>query len=209
MKNSLPTLKLPVMLVLLAILLGGYFYADYVEQKGKDNASAYPVVEIKTAGGLIAIELYPDKAPVTVANFLKYVKGGYLNNASFYRAVRLDNQQNKTTPIQVLQGGLWYHDSTGVFAAVPLETTEETGILHRDAVVSMARDADPNTATSEFFICIGNNYPLDKGGRPNSKGYAAFGKVIQGMDLVRKYQEYPAKGQLLEPRVDFEEVRLR
>lgn len=210
MKNNLPTLKLPAMLLLLAILLGGYFCADHLEQEGKKAASpALPVVEIRTPEGLIALELYPDKAPVTVANFLKYVRGGHLSRGSFYRSVRPDNQSNQKTPIQVLQGGLWFHDSTGVFAPIPLETTAETGLRHRDGVVSMARDAAPNTATSEFFICLGDNSPLDREGRPGSMGYAAFGKVIEGMDLVRKYQRYAAKGQYLEPRVAFTEVRLR
>jgi peptidyl-prolyl cis-trans isomerase A (cyclophilin A) len=149
-----------------------------------------PQVVITTEMGDITIEVNPRNAPITSANFLKYVDSGKYNNRScFYRAVRSDNQPDSPVKIEVIQGG-FYEDSIiekYQFAPIEHETTKETGILHKDGVISMAR-MEPGTATSEFFICIGDQPELDYDGKrnPDGQGFAAFGNVVKGMDVVRR-----------------------
>ena len=155
--------------------------------------------QIKTALGNITIELYPAKAPITVANFLKYVDAHLYDSSSFFRAVTLNNQPKDSIKIEVIQGG--NVDSVKEFAAIPLETTRQTGLLHKDGTISMAR-GKPATATSSFFICINDQPSLDFGGKRNrdGQGFAAFGKVIKGMDVVKKIQQlYPGQGQYFKP----------
>ena len=156
---------------------------------------------IKTALGNITIELYPAKAPVTVSNFLKYVDAHLYDSSSFFRAVTLNNQPNNTVKIEVIQGG--NTDSTKEFAPIQMETTQQTGLLHKDGTVSMAR-GKPASATSSFFICINDQPSLDYGGKrnPDGQGFAAFGKVTHGMELVKKIQQlYPEQGQYFKPPV--------
>lgn len=155
---------------------------------------------IKTEWGNIGVELYEEEAPITTSNFLRYVDDKHFAGASFYRTVRMDNQPNNDVKIEVIQGGLFSEER--MFPPILHETTEETGILHRDGVISMARN-EPGTATSEFFICIGDQPELDFGGRrnPDGQGFAAFGKVVDGMDVVRKIHQQPADGQILNPRI--------
>lgn len=148
------------------------------------------MVVMKTSAGDIRIELYPQAAPVTVENFLKYVDGGYYSNAHFYRVVRMDNQEQNTVKIEVIQGGLEMDAADLPFQAISHESTQTTGIKHRDGVISMAR-LEPGTAASEFFICINDQPELDFGGQrnPDGQGFAAFGKVVDGMDVARLIQE--------------------
>lgn len=156
---------------------------------------------IKTELGNITIELYPSKAPVTVANFLKYVDAHLYDSSSFFRAVTLQNQPKDSIKIEVIQGG--NVDSAKEFSAIPLETTKQTGLLHKDGTISMAR-SKPASATSSFFICINDQPSLDFGGKRNldGQGFAAFGKVIKGMDVVKKIQQlYPNQGQYFKPPV--------
>lgn len=156
---------------------------------------------IKTELGNITIELYPAKAPVTVANFLKYVDAHLYDSSSFFRAVTLNNQPKDSVKIEVIQGG--DVDSLKEFSAIPLETTKQTGLLHKNGTISMAR-GKPATATSSFFICINDQPSLDFGGKRNrdGQGFAAFGKVIKGMDTVKKIQQlYPNQGQYFKPPV--------
>jgi len=161
-----------------------------------------PRVIISTEIGDIEVELYTDKAPVTANNFLMYVDSGRYNNgyACFYRVVRMDNQSNKKVKIEVAQAGFYEDSLIEKFQFTPIrhETTKETGILHKDGVLSMAR-LEPGTASSEFSICIGDQPELDFGGKrnPDGQGFAAFGKVIKGMDLVRKIQQMKDKDQYL------------
>lgn len=153
-------------------------------------AGAAPVrVRMVTELGPIVIELYPDKAPITVANFLAYADQHLLDGGTFYRTVSPRNDNNPAT-ISVIQGGLNRDD--GPLPAIAHETTQVTGIRHTDGVISMARDK-PGTAGSEFFICIGDNPALDFGGARNrdGQGFAAFGKVVRGMDVVRKIHDAP------------------
>ena len=156
---------------------------------------------IKTALGNITIELYLSKAPVTVANFLKYVDAHLYDSSSFFRAVTLNNQPNNAVKIEVIQGG--NVDSLKEFPPIKMETTEQTGLLHKDGIISMARSA-PASATSSFFICINDQPALDYGGKrnPDGQGFAAFGKVIKGMEVVKKIQWlYPDQGQYFKPPV--------
>jgi len=142
---------------------------------------------ITTSIGNIDIELYSRQAPVSVDNFINYIEAGAFNDGRFYRVVRLDND-NGSPKIEVIQGGanIEFED----LAAIQLETTKQTGIHHLDGVLSMARGG-PNTATSEFFICIGAQPALDFGGarNPDGQGFAAFGRVTKGMHIVKKIHQ--------------------
>ena len=167
------------------------------------NAAAQKITRclIKTSLGNIAVELYPDKAPLTVANFLKYVDAHLYDSSSFFRAVRLDNQPNNPVKIEVIQGG--NVDSLKQFPPIPMETTSQTGLSHLDGTISMARSS-PASATCSFFICINDQPSLDFGGKrnPDGQGFAAFGKVTGGMDVVKKIQQlYPEQGQYFKPPV--------
>jgi len=172
-------------------------------------------IMMSTTEGDIGIDLYLDKAPVTAGNFLKLVDNGDLDGGSFYRVVNDANDKGRPR-IAVIQGGLG-DDAGENFATIDHETTEQTGILHTDGVISMAR-GDVGTASTEFFICIGDQPGLDYGQmrNPDKQGFAAFGKVISGMDVVRKINGLPAnapseseytKGQILEQPVRILSVR--
>jgi len=156
---------------------------------------------IKTSLGEITFELYVEKAPVTVSNFLKYVDAHLYDSTSFFRAVRLNNQPENSVKIEVIQGG--DVNPQKEFAPIELETTKQTGLHHLDGTLSMAR-ATPNSATSNFFICINDQPSLDYEGKRNNdgQGFAAFGKVIAGMEVVRKIQQlYPDQEQYFKPTV--------
>lgn len=162
---------------------------------------------IKTSQGNITVELYPGKAPITVANFLKYVDAHLYDSTTFFRAVTLYNQRRDSVKIEVIQGGDVAEKKQ--FAAIPLETTKKTGLRHKDGTISMAR-AKPSTATSSFFICINDQSSLDYGGKRNAdgQGFAAFGSVINGMDVVKKIQHlYPRQGQYFKPAVIILSIR--
>jgi len=143
---------------------------------------------IETELGNITVELYPEKAPVTVKNFEAYEAQSDFSEASFYRVVRMDNQSNDSIRIEVIQG-----DFTGVenkMPAIAHETTDISRLKHENGTISMAR-SEPGTASSSFFICINDQPQLDFGGmrNPDGQGFAAFGKVIAGMDVVKKIQQ--------------------
>tara|TARA_R110002073_G_scaffold105106_11_gene237767 strand:- start:190 stop:816 length:627 start_codon:yes stop_codon:yes gene_type:complete len=143
-----------------------------------------------TSAGEVMLELYPEAAPTTVSNFLKYVDGGHYEGGEFYRVVRDDNQAQNNIKIGVIQGGMGMDVTDAPFPAIAHETTQDSGLLHKDGVISMARN-QPGTATSEFFICVKDQPSLDFGGmrNPDGQGFAAFGKVTGGMDIVRKIQK--------------------
>jgi peptidyl-prolyl cis-trans isomerase A (cyclophilin A) len=161
-----------------------------------------PRVLIKTELGDIKVEVFVNEAPITAANFLKYVDRGLFDRSTFYRVVTMDNQPDNDVKIEVIQGGLGFGESDKRFPPIAHETTEKTGIKHKDGVISMARN-EPGSASSEIFICINDQPELDFGGKrnPDGQGFAAFGKVIQGMDVVRKIQQHPAEGQMLNPKI--------
>ncbi len=159
-----------------------------------------PVVTIKTELGDITLEIYLDKAPVTAANFLQYVHKHRFAGAEFYRVVKADNQPLSPIKIAVIQGGLNEENPTPNLPAISHETTAQTGIHHLDGTISMARDK-PGSASSEFFICVGDQPELDFGGKrnPDGQGFAAFGKVTAGMETVHRIHQSPAKEQTLTP----------
>ncbi len=157
-----------------------------------------PVVELKTSLGSIIMEIDTLRAPVSGKNFLSLVKIGALEAAVFYRVVRLDNQPGNKVKIEVIQGGLFTDSLVAKYPAIVHEPTSVTGIRHLDGVVSMARN-EPGSASTEFFICIGDQPALDFGGErnPDGQGFAAFGKVIKGMDVARSIQQMRDTGQYL------------
>ena len=166
------------------------------------GSSRNPRVSIKTDMGEIIVEVYQAKAPVTASNFLRYVDENLFAGACFYRVVRMDNQPDNDIKIEVIQGGLRFADNPNRLPPIEHETTARTGILHKDGSISMARN-EPGTASSEFFICIGDQPELDFGGKrnPDGQGFAAFGKVVSGMEVVRMIQQGPADGQMLVKKV--------
>lgn len=165
-----------------------------------------PLILISTELGDIEAELFVDKAPVTANNFLRYVDSTKYSNgkACFYRVVRMDNQPDKKVKIEVIQGGYGQDSLIEKYQFTPIrhETTKVTGVLHKDGVLSMARN-EPGSASSEFFICVGDQPELDYGGtrNPDKQGFAAFGKVTKGMDVVREIQKLKDNGQYLEKPV--------
>ena len=165
-------------------------------------------VRLETALGRIEIEVDAARAPVTAANFLRYVERGDYDGGRFHRTVRAGNQPGKTVLIAVVQAGRDPASKHPELPAIPLERTPVTGLRHVDGAVSMARDG-PDTATSDFFICIGDQPELDFGGRrnPDGQGFAVFGRVVAGIDVVRRIHAAPADGQALTPPVAIRKAR--
>ena len=168
-------------------------------------------VLIKTELGDITVEIYQEAAPITASNFLRYVDESRFKDSCFYRVVRMDNQPDNDIKIEVIQGGLYINNTDKMLPPIAHETTEKTGILHKDGVISMAR-LEPGTATSEFFICLGEQPELDFGGKrnPDGQGFSSFGKVVSGMEVVRKIHQHPTDEQILIPKVKiFNIVRVK
>lgn len=170
------------------------------------TAAENPVVLIKTEKGDITVEVDLARAPVTAANFLRYVDAKLYDGSVFHRTVTLDNQPDNAVRIEVIQGGLLSEEKD--FPPIAHETTATTGLKHFDSAISMARGT-PGSATSSFFFCIGSQPELDFGGKrnPDGQGFAAFGKVISGMDVVKAIHVLPAEGQSLKPAVKIISVR--
>lgn len=164
-----------------------------------------PKVLIETTMGNILVELYPEKAPITSANFLSYLDAGLYDGTSFFRTVTMDNQPNDTVKIEVIQGGQVPKEKE--FDPIPLERTTLTGLRHLDGVISMGR-FKPDSAKSSFFFCIGDQPELDYGGKrnPDGQGFAAFGVVLEGMDVVRAIQVEPYEGQSLTPPIEITKI---
>jgi peptidyl-prolyl cis-trans isomerase A (cyclophilin A) len=161
-----------------------------------------PRVVLRTALGDIEIELEARRAPITTANFLQYVDAGFYSGGFFHRAVRPDNQPDHRIKIEAVQAGMDPGRAAQAFPPIPLERTTITGVSHRNGTISMARGS-PDTAQHEFFICIGDQPALDFGGKrnPDGQGFAAFGQVVRGMDVVLRIQQSPAEGQTLAPPI--------
>ena len=176
-------------------------------------------VLMSTSQGDIEIDLYLDKAPITAGNFLSLIDNGDIDNGSFYRVVTEQND-NGNPKIKVIQGGLGGGNVSLTdkrFDTIDHETTEQTGILHIDGVISMARGA-VGTASTEFFICMDEQPGLDFGETRNAdrQGFAAFGRVVGGMEVVRKINGLPAdapaesaytRGQILTEQVIITSVK--
>lgn len=174
------------------------------------SAQSPPVrVILETEAGEIEIEVDRARAPITAANFLKYVDAGLFNGGIFHRTVRPDNQETKPIKIDVIQAQADPAREAEYPPAIALERTSVTGIQHKDGIVSMARAADIDSGRAHFFICIGDQPSLDYGGKrnPDGQGFAAFGRVVRGMDVVRKIQMSPARGESLRPAIKIVRVR--
>lgn len=170
-------------------LAGAAFAAPAVR-----GQSGSPVrVRVQTDLGDIVIEVDAARAPGTAANFLRYVDAGHFDGGAFHRTVTMDNQPESPVKIEVIQAGVSQARAKDGFPAIPLERTSVTGITHKDGVVSMARGG-PDSATSGWFICINDQPSLDFGGarNPDGQGFAAFGRVVSGMDVVRRIQRAPS-----------------
>ena len=174
---------------------------------GPGQTEGPTLVTIATGLGDIEISIDTARAPNTAANFLRYVTGRHYDGGEFFRTVTLDNQPNNEVKIEVIQARINSERIEDRFEAIPLERTDATGIYHIDGAISMARGA-PNSATSSFFICIGNQPSLDFGGarNPDGQGFAAFGRVTRGQDVVRLIQQQSASGQQLEPAIQIDSV---
>ncbi|MDY7788913.1 peptidylprolyl isomerase [Burkholderia ubonensis] len=144
------------------------------------TATAHPVVQLKTSQGDIRVELYPEKAPKTVANFLDYVKAGQYNGTIFHRVIKGF----------MIQGGGYKanFDEKPTRAPIPLES--RNGLKNTLGTIAMARTSDPNSATAQFFINTVDNSGLDYP-NPDGNGYAVFGKVVSGLDVVKKIEAVP------------------
>ncbi|WP_227625000.1 peptidylprolyl isomerase [Fimbriimonas ginsengisoli] len=160
-------------------------------------------MKIETKLGSIFVEVDVRHAPGTAANFLRYVDEGRYSGGRFHRTVTPKNQPDKKVKIEVVQAGVNPKFEKQDFPPILLERTNVTGLHHLDGTISMARDG-ADTATSDFFICIGKQPELDFGGKrnPDGQGFAAFGRVKKGMDVVRKIQRSHAEKQSLEPPIE-------
>ncbi len=146
-------------------------------------AAANPVVEFDTTAGVIKVELYPDAAPKTVANFIDYVKSGHYVGTQFHRVI--DGF--------MIQGGGFTTDfkQKPTKQPIPLESeaSSKAGYRNIPGTIAMARTSDPNSATSQFFINVADNQRLNYA--PGNPGYVVFGKVVDGMDIVNKIAKAP------------------
>ncbi len=150
---------------------------------GAAAAVAHPQVKLHTSMGDIVVELFPDKAPKTVANFLQYVKDGFYDGTVFHRVI----------PMFLVQGGLYTRQLTPKRTRPPIPDEANNGLSNLRGTVAAARGPDPDSATAQFFFNIVDNPRLDYVGNQSGMtwGYAVFGKVIEGMDVVDKIDNLP------------------
>ena len=142
--------------------------------------AANPQVEMKTSQGTLIIELYQDRAPKTVGNFLQYTKDGFFNGTVFHRVI----------PDFMIQGGGFTPDMKQKEARAPIQNEAMNGLKNELGTLAMARTGDPHSASAQFFINLKENSFLDYPGR-DGWGYAVFGKVVQGLDIVQKIARVP------------------
>jgi len=152
----------------------------------------HPVVAFETGKGTIEVEVDAVHAPITAANFLRYVDAKFFDGGLINRAVRPDNTVRHDIEIQVIQFQTDAAREKQEFPPIPLERTSVTGLRHVNGTVSMARGG-PDTATGSFAIIIGDQPSMDFGGKrnPDGQGFAAFGHVVRGMDVVKAIQASP------------------
>ena len=172
------------------------------------QAQDLPIVVFETEKGAIEIQVDTARAPLTAANFLKYVDAKFYDGGLVNRAVRPDNTIRQDVPIQVIQFQIDPVRRREQFAPIAMERTSVTGLKHVDGAVSMARSG-PDTATASFSIVIGDQPEMDFGGKRNAdgQGFAVFGRVVRGMDVVRAIQASPTgqrgpyRSETLEPPI--------
>ena len=179
----------------------------FLQQPQPELREGEVVVRLETALGAIDIAVDTKRAPVTAANFLKYVDGGFYDKGRFHRATHAGNYTPappNRPPLEVVQAGINPARRQEGFPPVPLERTSVTGIKHVAGVVSMARGTGADTGRSDFFICLNDQPSLDFGGLrfDDGQGAAAFGRVIRGIEVARQIQKQPFEGQSLTPPVE-------
>ena len=173
------------------------------------SADKNPHILISTAEGEIEGELFPDKAPKTVAAFLSYVDSGFYTNSSFYRVVLAEGLSSSANT-GLIQGGIWQTNESQHpnLPGIPHESTKQTGLSHTSGTISLARTA-PGTASTEFFICIGDQTQFDygKGNSADTLGFAAFGKVVKGMPVVRAIQQENKHGESFDQKIVIKSIK--
>jgi len=161
------------------------------------NQYKTPHIAIITNYGDIEAELFPDKAPKTVARFLNYIDSGLYKKSSFYRVVFIESPVSNFN-YGIVQGGIWQSNNSKAISlpGIPHESPKQTGISHINGTLSLARGI-AGSGNSEFFICVGDQtqYDSSQSVNPDGLGYAAFGRVINGMEIVRKIHSQPANDQ--------------
>ncbi|WP_206951929.1 peptidylprolyl isomerase [Trinickia acidisoli] len=163
------------------LALGSAALIANVPAFAQTNATAgHPQVLLKTTDGDIKVELYPEKAPKTVANFLDYVKSGQYSGTIFHRVI----------PGFMIQGGGYTVSYAEKPTRAPIPLESRNGLKNAEGTIAMARTSDPNSATDQFFINTVDNAGLDYP-NPDGNGYAVFGKVVSGMDVVKKIEAAP------------------
>lgn len=210
----LASLQRPVPILKRLVIVASVIMAGACAHRATPEA---PVeVALETAMGVIVIALYPDKAPASAGEFLRYVDEGLFEPAGFYRVVRKDND-NGSPLIEIVQGGILERDFSP--QTIPHEPTSVTGLRHLDGAVSLARGRVATGSPAAFFICMGDQPSLDAGGRriADRRGFAVFGQVKSGMDVLRAIHSLDAdletaedyvKGQLLREPVSFRAYRI-
>ncbi len=174
------------------------------------NEPAYknPHIVIETGLGDIEVELFPEQAPKTVAAFLSYIDSGFYNNTSFYRVLKTEELPSETNT-GIIQGGMWQTNPAKkiMIPGIIHETTKQTGLTHESGTISLAR-LEPGSGNTEFFICIGDQSPLDAGrkGTEDGQGYAAFGRVFKGMAIVRKIQAKKSQGDKFDEKIAISKI---
>lgn len=185
-----------------------FFFAALTLVQCKPRSYTEPHVLISTSFGDIEIELYQTKAPRSVAAFLSYIDSGYYAKSAFYRVLRTEGLTGDNSGM--IQGGAWQNNDPRIAAVpgIPHESTQLTGLTHTTGMVSLAR-TKPGTAGTEFFICIGDQTQYDYGNEHNGdrEGYAAFGKVIKGMKVVREIQNEKTNGESFTPVITIKSIR--
>jgi peptidyl-prolyl cis-trans isomerase A (cyclophilin A) len=191
-------------LLVCLLLIQASLCAQALSQNDTKSKSKPVRVLIQTELGDITVEIDAARAPITAENFLKYVDAGHYDGGRFHRTVKLnpDNQPNNQIKIEVIQAGVNPEKEKQSFPPIKLERTSVTGLKHKNGVISMAR-LGPDTAVSDFFICVGDQPELDFGGKrnPDGQGFAAFGRVVKGMDVVKKIHQSPVEAQRLTPPI--------
>ena len=174
-----------ITLALLSLLLPLGVAAQAAKQAAPDT-QPHPQLVLHTSQGDVTLELYPDKAPKSVANFLQYVRDGFYNGTVLHRAI----------PGYLVQGGLYTRDLQPKRTRSAIPSEADNGLSNLRGTVAVARGADPNSGTAQFFFNLVDNRRLDYAGNQSGLtwGYAVFGKVVRGMDVVDKIAALPTRG---------------
>lgn len=168
-----------------------------------------PRVQISTFYGEVEVELFPEKAPKTVAAFLSYVDSGFYKSGSFYRVLSNENVPAENNA-GLIQGGIFTTNSKKLIQipGIVHESTKQTGLSHTSGTISLARTT-PGTASTEFFICVGDQPQFDSSASAagDGLGFAAFGSVVDGMDVVRKIQNTPSHGEYFDTEIKIVNIK--